>query len=150
MAKEDSSTEMELHDEFVETVTPVGEPNFRLLSPTPMSHSNCCNIQSRSVLPLPTVDHSVVNRLKEERSKEYLRRRKLDEIKKGKSIAFDPEDQGRSVNVKRRKFIEVAPQKSKLLCLRKDSYVVVMCLTMNLMSIHIASSLDRCCGIMAR
>uniref|UniRef100_M1DS49 Uncharacterized protein n=1 Tax=Solanum tuberosum TaxID=4113 RepID=M1DS49_SOLTU len=114
MAKEDSSTEMELHDEFVETVTPVGEPNFRLLSPTPMSHSNCCNIQSGSVLPLPTVDHSVVNRQKEERSKEYLRRRKLDEIKKGKSIAFYLEDQGRSVNVKRRKFIEVAPQKSKL------------------------------------
>uniref|UniRef100_M1AKV4 Ulp1 protease family, C-terminal catalytic domain containing protein n=1 Tax=Solanum tuberosum TaxID=4113 RepID=M1AKV4_SOLTU len=79
-----------------------------------MSHSNCCNIQSGSVLPLPTVDHSVVDRRKEERSKEYLRRRKLDEIKKGKSIAFDPEDQGRSVNVKRRKFIEVAPQKSKL------------------------------------
>ncbi|KAG5616684.1 hypothetical protein H5410_016508 [Solanum commersonii] len=114
MAKEDSSTEMELHNEFVETVTPVSEPNFCLLSPTPMSHSNYCNIQSGSVLPLPTVDHSVVNRRKEERSKEYLRRRKLDEIKKGKSIAFDPEDQGRSVNVKRRKFIEVAPQKSKL------------------------------------
>ncbi|KAK6773902.1 hypothetical protein RDI58_029141 [Solanum bulbocastanum] len=37
-----------------------------------------------------------------------------EEIKKRKSIALDPEDQGRSVNVKRRKFIEVAPQKSKL------------------------------------
>ncbi|WMV58963.1 hypothetical protein MTR67_052348 [Solanum verrucosum] len=70
MAKEDSSSEMELHDEFVE--------------------------------------------MKEEMSKEYLRRRKLEEIKKGKSIALDPEDQGRSVNVKWRKFIEVAPQKSKL------------------------------------
>ncbi|KAK4717611.1 hypothetical protein R3W88_015949 [Solanum pinnatisectum] len=97
MAKEDSLFEMELHDEFVEMVTPVGEPNFRLLSPTRVSHSNCCNIQSVSVLPLPTVDHSV-----------------LEEIKKGKSIAFDHEDQDRSVNVKRRKFIEVASQKSKL------------------------------------
>ncbi|KAG5571118.1 hypothetical protein H5410_060884 [Solanum commersonii] len=77
MAKEDSSSEMELHNEFVE--------------------------------------------MKEEMSKEYLRRRKLEEIKKGKSIALDPEDQGRSVNVKWRKFIEVAPQKSKL----KVSNIVV-------------------------
>ncbi|KAG5568163.1 hypothetical protein H5410_064822 [Solanum commersonii] len=114
MAKEDSSSEMELHDEFVEMVTPVGEPNFHLLSPTPVSHSNCCNIQSVSVLPLPIVDHSVVDRRNEERSKEYLRRRKLEEIKNRKSIAFDHEDQDRSVNVKRRKFIEVASQKSKL------------------------------------
>ncbi|KAH0679925.1 hypothetical protein KY284_021010 [Solanum tuberosum] len=114
MAKEDSSSEMEFHEEFVKMVTPVGEPNFRLLSPTPASHSNCRNIQSVSVLPLPTVDHSVVDRRNEERSKEYLRRRKLEEIKKGKSIAFDHEDQDRSVNVKRRKFIEVASQKSKL------------------------------------
>ncbi|KAG5604167.1 hypothetical protein H5410_025659 [Solanum commersonii] len=114
MVKEDSSSEMELHDEFVEMVTPIGEPNFRLLSTTPVSHSNCCNIQSVSVLPLPTVDHSVVDQRNEERSKEYLRRRKLEEIKKGKSIAFDHEDQDRSVNVKRRKFIEVASQKSKL------------------------------------
>ncbi|KAH0692103.1 hypothetical protein KY285_019200 [Solanum tuberosum] len=84
------------------------------LSPTLVSHSNCRNIQSISVLPLPTVDHSVVDRRNEERSKEYLRRRKLEENKKGKSIAFDHEDQDRSVNVKRRKFIEVASQKSKL------------------------------------
>ncbi|KAH0765058.1 hypothetical protein KY285_000929 [Solanum tuberosum] len=74
MAKEDSSSEMELHDEFVEMVTPVGEPNFRLLSPAPMSHSNCRNNQSVSVLPLWTVDHSVVDRQNEERSKEYLKR----------------------------------------------------------------------------
>uniref|UniRef100_M1DZH5 Ulp1 protease family, C-terminal catalytic domain containing protein n=1 Tax=Solanum tuberosum TaxID=4113 RepID=M1DZH5_SOLTU len=133
MAKEDSSYEMELHDEFVEMVTPVGEPNFRLLSPTPVSHSNCCNIQSVSVLPLPTVDHSVVDRRNEERSKEYLRRRKLEEIKKGKSIAFDHEDQDRSVNVKRRKFIEVASQKSKLkLKLRNISATPFEKSTMNL------------------
>lgn len=56
MAKEDSSFDMESHDEFVEMVTPVGEPNFCLLSPKPMSHSNCCNV------PLPTVDHSFVDR----------------------------------------------------------------------------------------
>lgn len=52
MAKEDSSTEMELHDKFIEMVTLVGEPNFLLLSPTHMPNSNCCNIQSVSVLPL--------------------------------------------------------------------------------------------------
>uniref|UniRef100_M1DZD5 Putative plant transposon protein domain-containing protein n=1 Tax=Solanum tuberosum TaxID=4113 RepID=M1DZD5_SOLTU len=114
MAKEDSSSKMVLRDKFVEMVTLVGKPNFRLLSPTPVSDSNCCNIQSVSVLPLSTVDHSVVDRQKEGMSKEYLRKRKLEEIKKGKSIALDPEDQGRRVNVKRRKFIEVAPQKSKL------------------------------------
>ncbi|KAH0769827.1 hypothetical protein KY290_013808 [Solanum tuberosum] len=114
MVKEDSSSEMEPHDEFVEMVTPVGEPNFHLLSPTPVSDSNCCNIQSVCVLPLSTIDHSGVDRQTEERSKEYLRRRKLEEIKKGKYIALDPKDQGRSVNVKRRKFIEVAPHKSKL------------------------------------
>ncbi|KAG5609499.1 hypothetical protein H5410_020780 [Solanum commersonii] len=105
---------MEPHDEFVDMVTPVGEPNFHLLSPTPVPDSNCCNIQSVSFLPLSTIDHSGVDRQTEERSKEYLRRRKLEEIKKGKSMAFDPKDQGRSVNVKRRKFIEVAPHKSKL------------------------------------
>ncbi|KAG5604093.1 hypothetical protein H5410_025585 [Solanum commersonii] len=105
---------MEPHDEFVEMVTPVGEPNFHLLSPTPVSDSNCCNIQSVCVLPLSTIDHSGVDRQTEERSKEYLRRRKLEEIKKGKYIAVDPKDQGRSVNIKRRKFIEVAPHKSKL------------------------------------
>ncbi|KAH0680080.1 hypothetical protein KY284_021165 [Solanum tuberosum] len=114
MVKEDSSFEMEPHDEFVEMVTPVGEPNFHLLSPTPVSDSNCCSIQSVCVLPLSTIDHSGVDRQTEERSKEYLRRRKLEEIKKGKYIALDPKDQGRSVNVKRRKFIEVAPHKSKL------------------------------------
>ncbi|WMV27223.1 hypothetical protein MTR67_020608 [Solanum verrucosum] len=114
MVKEDSSFEMEPHDEFVEMVTPVGEPNFHLLSPTPVSDSNCYNIQSVCVLPLSTIDHSGVDRQTEERSKEYLRRRKLEEIKKGKYIALDPKDQGRSVNVKRRKFIEVAPHKSKL------------------------------------
>ncbi|WMV37293.1 hypothetical protein MTR67_030678 [Solanum verrucosum] len=114
MVKEDSSSEMEPHDEFVEMVTPAGEPNFHLLSPTPVSDSNCCNIQSVCVLPLSTIDHSGVDRQTEERSKEYLRRRKLEEIKKGKYIALDPKDQGRSVNVKRRKFIEVAPHKSKL------------------------------------
>ncbi|KAG5595529.1 hypothetical protein H5410_036761 [Solanum commersonii] len=85
---------MEPHDEFVEMVTPVGEPNFHLLSPTHVSDSNCCNIQSVSFLPLSTIDHSGVDRQTEERSKEYLRRR--------------------NVNVKRRKFIEVAPHKSKL------------------------------------
>ncbi|KAG5629931.1 hypothetical protein H5410_001648 [Solanum commersonii] len=89
---------MEPHDEFVEMLTPVGEPNFHLLSPTPVSDSNCCNIQSVSFLPLSTIDHSGVDRQMEERSKEYLRRRKLEEIKKGKSIALDPKDQGRSVN----------------------------------------------------
>ncbi|WMV45437.1 hypothetical protein MTR67_038822 [Solanum verrucosum] len=114
MVKEDSSFEMEPHNEFVEMVTPVGEPNFHLLSPTPVSDSNCCNIQSVCVLPLSTIDHSGVDRQTEERSKECLRRRKLEEIKKGKYIALDPKDQGRSVNVKRRKFIEVAPHKSKL------------------------------------
>ncbi|KAG5580878.1 hypothetical protein H5410_051505 [Solanum commersonii] len=80
MTKEDSSSEMELHNEFFEMVTPVGEPNFRLLSPTHVSHSNCCNIQSVSILPLPTIDHN----------------------------------QDRGGNIKRRKFIEVASQKSKL------------------------------------
>ncbi|KAG5582742.1 hypothetical protein H5410_053369 [Solanum commersonii] len=105
---------MEPHDEFVEMVTPVGEPNFHLLSPTPVSDSNYCNIQSVCVLPLSTIDHSGVDRQTEERSKEYLRRRKLEEIKKGKYIAVDPKDQGRSVNVKRRKLIEVAPHKSIL------------------------------------
>lgn len=107
MAKEDSSFEMKLHYEFVEKITPVGEPNFHLFSSTHESYSNCCNIRSVSVF-----DHSVVDRRNKERSKEYIRRRKLEDIKKGKSIAFDHLD--RSVDVKRRKIIEFASQKSKL------------------------------------
>lgn len=65
-------------------------------------------------MQLSTIDHSGVDRQKEERSMEYMRRRKLEEIKKGKSIALDPKDQGWCINVKTRKFIEVAAHKSKV------------------------------------
>lgn len=53
MAKEDSSSEMELHDKFIEMVTPIGEPNFV---------SNTCLIQTVVISKVLVFCHYLIHR----------------------------------------------------------------------------------------